>query len=353
MATAPLRTKLYWDFGTAYDLFLSLHVLHEPDIFGLKASWAAGVRSRIPSEHRQTLELMRNIMSMPHYFVHNLPQPKSAETLLDALMKMPTGMRLPALYFRGNSPKELREILHNCSARAKWTRAEKNVIVESFRMNNHEAHQTVLEQLHYAWSHREEYGEALLAALKSYFDNFFAEEEQRILPVLKQGLSHAQMRSGSLPLAAMLEELSSGVRYRDLEQINSIHLAPSFWGAPLLFYDELDNDEMLMLFPARPETMAIIPGEIVPDALLNGLKALSDSTRLRILRYLTHCPQTAAQLSRALRLRPPTVAHHLMGLRMAGVVQVIISHEGDRQYATRFEGFDTIQDLLYHFVHGD
>lgn len=51
MATAPLRTKLYWDFGTAYDLFLSLHVLHEPDIFGLKASWAAGVRSRIPSEH--------------------------------------------------------------------------------------------------------------------------------------------------------------------------------------------------------------------------------------------------------------------------------------------------------------
>jgi hypothetical protein len=40
---SPLIT---WDSGTAYDLFVSLRVLHEPDKFDLRASWAAGVRSR-------------------------------------------------------------------------------------------------------------------------------------------------------------------------------------------------------------------------------------------------------------------------------------------------------------------
>jgi DNA-binding transcriptional ArsR family regulator len=353
MPSSPIRTKLLWDFGTAYDLFLSLHVLHNPDVFGLKPSWAAGVRSRLPVEQRQTLELALNVMATPFYFVHGLPKPKTSGVVIEAISKIPAGMRLPKLYFRASSPKELREILHSTTAKSKWTRAEKIMITEAFKSRDLVSQPTILDQLHRVWSHRDEFGESYLAALKSYYENFFAEEEQRILPVLKQGLSHAQMRSGSLPLTAMLEELSSGVRYRDLEHITSVHLAPSFWGAPYLFYEELDNDAVLMLFNARPETMALIPGEIVPDTLINGLKSLADPTRLRILRHLAQSPQTAAELSRALRLRPPTVAHHMMELRKAGVVQVIVGHEGDRQYATRFDGFDTIQELLNHFVHGD
>lgn len=351
MSSSP-HTKLIWDFGTGYEFFLSLHVLHNPDSFGLKPSWAAGVRSRLPAEHRQTLELARTVMATPYYFVHSLPKPKSSEVVLEAIRKIPASTRLSALFFRAESPKEFRDILQGTTAKTKWTRAEKNIICEALQVNNRDFHPANLDPLHQIWSHREAFGEAYLAALTSYFQNFFAEEEQRIMPVLKQGLSHAQMRSGSLPLTAMLEELSSGVRYRDLEHITSLHLAPSFWGAPYLFYDELDNGAVLMLFAARPETMALIPGEIVPDTLINGLKSLADPTRLRILRHLAQSPQTPAELSRALRLRPPTVAHHMMELRKAGVVQVIIGHEGDRQYATRFDGFDTIQELLNHFVRG-
>ena len=32
---------LAWDWGTAYDLFMSLEVLHEPAKFGLRGAWAA------------------------------------------------------------------------------------------------------------------------------------------------------------------------------------------------------------------------------------------------------------------------------------------------------------------------
>ena len=36
--------SLSWDLGTAYDFFISLHVLHNPDKFGLRGSWAAALR---------------------------------------------------------------------------------------------------------------------------------------------------------------------------------------------------------------------------------------------------------------------------------------------------------------------
>ena len=49
-------SQLTWNFGTAYDLFVSLHVLHEPNRFGIRPSWAAGVRSRLSSDDRETLE---------------------------------------------------------------------------------------------------------------------------------------------------------------------------------------------------------------------------------------------------------------------------------------------------------
>ena len=50
------QPKLLWDIGTAYDFFVGLKVLHEPTTFGLRAAWAAGMRSRLPAEARETLE---------------------------------------------------------------------------------------------------------------------------------------------------------------------------------------------------------------------------------------------------------------------------------------------------------
>ena len=45
--------RLLWDWGTAYDLFVSLDVLHDPTYFGVRGSWAAGVRARLPAAVRE------------------------------------------------------------------------------------------------------------------------------------------------------------------------------------------------------------------------------------------------------------------------------------------------------------
>ncbi len=65
--------KLHWEFGTAYDFFVSQLVLHHPERFSLRPNWAAGVRSRLNPELRQTLEHAENALPMPIRFVFNLP----------------------------------------------------------------------------------------------------------------------------------------------------------------------------------------------------------------------------------------------------------------------------------------
>ena len=48
--------ELKWEAATGYDFFVSLHVLHVPDQFALRASWAKGVRTRLPAEARAFFE---------------------------------------------------------------------------------------------------------------------------------------------------------------------------------------------------------------------------------------------------------------------------------------------------------
>ena len=57
---------LTWEAGTAYDLFISLLVLHDPGRVGLRAAWAAGVRSRLPGAERAFLKQAADKIGRAH-----------------------------------------------------------------------------------------------------------------------------------------------------------------------------------------------------------------------------------------------------------------------------------------------
>jgi DNA-binding transcriptional ArsR family regulator len=54
--------------------------------------------------------------------------------------------------------------------------------------------------------------------------------------------------------------------------------------------------------------------------LLQFFKALADETRLKLLGLLANREQSVEQLATQLRLKTPTVSHHLATLREAGLV---------------------------------
>jgi len=107
-----------------------------------------------------------------------------------------------------------------------------------------------------------------------------------------------------------------------------------------------------LTFGARPADASLIPGEVVPDRLLQALKALADPTRLRILRYLAQEPLTQAELARRLRLRPPTVTHHLHALRVAGLVHIMLQKVKDdnNRYMARQEAIQELGALIDEYL---
>ena len=345
------KPHILWDWGTAYDLFASLHVLHHPEHFGLRGSWAAGVRSRLTSPQRTILEDAQELFfSSPLAWVSNLPEPKDAATALWTLSQISPAKRLPTLAFHSDETPEILGILKEVLAKRAWNDSD----LERLRL--HHQHKEgppnpdVLVTTLNWWSRPEEFGERYLAALQAYVTVFFAEEERRIKPYLQQALTKAQELATRLDFSKLFVELSQGVKIAALEEADEVMFVPSYWTTPLVMYDCVIENHWVVLFGARPADVALVPGEVVPDALLRALKALSDPTRLLILRYLSDKPQTPSQLARRLRLRAPTVIHHLNALRLAGLVYVTLEGQEEKRYTVRAsavaETFDTLRKFL-------
>lgn len=326
--TAKRLPQLLWDIGTAYDLFLSLVVLHYPTRFGVRAAWAAGMRARLPVKERRILERTQGVVLRfpPLHWVHALPDPKNGKTALCMLGKMPAKERLPALALRPGMPPAVVEILQDVAARQAWDERDREALEAAARSREGWGgtfSPNVLGILLNRWARSEEFGERYLGALRLYYEVFFAEEEQRILPALQDGLCRAQDLADELALPALIEELfvDADSDELDFSASSELVLAPSYWGAPHIWSDVLSAGRLLLLFSARPPDVSLVPGEVVPDALLRALKALADPTRLRILRYLTAEPLSPSELACRLRLRAPTVVHHLNALRTANLVE--------------------------------
>lgn len=329
-------TTFTFESGTAYDFFSSLAVLHNPAKFGLRPQWAAGVRSRLSAAQREILERAQVIGPLPLYWLANLEAtPKDSAAVLSTLRALTPPQRLPALTFTPDMPVEVQQLFKALQNGESPRPHDLELIKADLQRIKRPSNPRMLETIVDLWTHATEFGEVYLEALQSYRDVFFAEEETRIEPVLRAGLDHARRLAQELPLPGLIEELTQGVQIEALTNINHLVLAPSFWSSPLAFFWLNEPHRAVLLFGYRPFGSELIPGDPAPEDLVNALKALADPTRLQILRYLGQAPQTPTQLAQQLRLRPPTVIHHLNTLRVAGLVQINLQAEGERRYALR------------------
>lgn len=341
--------KLTWEYGTAHEMFVSLDVLHNPEHYGLRPSWAAGIRSRIPPTERKFLEEVIHFIGFPLNWVHHLPAPKDALSAIWALRQIPPERRIIELTDMEHwDHPEIREILLKISAQRSWSNHDLAALKETFKGKEHQNDIKVLDQYLEWWSRPVEFGEMMVSALQAYYQAFFEEEEKRVAPVLKAGLERAEAMAPNFSVPDLIAELSQGVRFGEIKA-KEVVLIPAFWSTPLVIFDHVDENLALFLFGARPSNMAAIPGEQIPDGLERTLKALADPTRLKIMHYLTQGEVTPSELARRLNLRAPTVTHHLAELRLCGLVNVIYKGQ-ERLYTSRLEALDETCNNLRDFL---
>ncbi len=348
--------KLLWDLGTAYDLFISVEVLHNPGEYDLPGAWTAGMRARLGAAERKTLEQSTLLFHAPVHWIYTLPKPKDARTVIWSLGQVPPAERLPLL---GAPPlpeaEPTVELLQSIKARGSWKERDREALRAAFAEHSKEHNkgkqapsQADLMLTLDSWAHAADFGERYLQALQNYQDAFFAEEEKRIRPALEEALTRAQNLAKKLSFTDLIEELSQGLRMD--ARAPELVLAPSYWTTPLVYMSKVSARREIWIFGARPANESLVPGEAVSDAMVRALKAMSDPTRLRILQYLAEGSISPAELAKRLRLRTPTVLHHLQILRLAGLVQITMTEGKDKTYAARPEAvsatFSSLKDFL-------
>ncbi len=344
------QATIEWDSGTAYELFLSLHVLHEPEYYGIRASWAAGIRSRIPATERKVLEEVIPFLGWPIGWVYSLPTPKDAISAMWAMRQIPAAERMVKIFNLECEDDKYRQTMLGIVRQRAWGEKELKFFEEKHTQKGKKDFDLAGFKRYLDWWARPtEFGEAYLSALQAYHAAFFEDEEKHIAPVLKAGLERAQELSASLNVSDLITELSQGIRFEEDFYPKKVIIGPTYWPTPLVVFERLDETTMLFMFGARPATMSAIPGELVPDGLLRSLKALADPTRLKILNYLSNEALTPSELSRRLNLRAPTVTHHLAELRLSGLVNLTIRGQ-EKVYRTRHEALQGMYTALGTFL---
>lgn len=352
-----------WDVGTSYDFFISYRVLANPKRFGVRSSWASGMRARLQPADRETLDTSLLLLPTAGQWLYTLPAPKDVAHALRALAEIPAVQRLRRMTCwceeeEHRSPTQ--SLLDRVWREGAWDDATlkeyRELRLAGKPSRQGESGDEKLKSILNAWADAEAFGEQYLQALQSYYDVFFAEEERRIASTLDAALEKAQARAEELAFTDLMEELSQGIRYDSTEGLERLTLVPSYWVSPFVQVVTIRRGHRMWAFGARPAHDSIVPGDPVPDALRVSLKALADPTRLRILRYLHREPLTLSELTKQLRLRMPTVIHHISALRLAGLVSIHVQGEekGRRaRYGTRTEGLAAAVQSLKEFIEDD
>ncbi|MHA6532340.1 ArsR/SmtB family transcription factor [Paenibacillus sp. BAC0078] len=192
-----------------------------------------------------------------------------------------------------------------------------------------------------------------LAELRSRASEILREWDERyfsgINPAILEGLKQeAEFRRTTLNGAngmEVYEQATEGMRFSPGEQMKQIILIPQYHARPLVtstLYDE---------FVFTSYSCDVLPpeeGRPAP-ALLRLTRALSDETRLYILRLLADKQLSFTEIVRQVGLSKSTIHYHLIALRAAGLV-IVHSNGKSAAYSLRLEALNGLPQRMADYL---
>ncbi len=130
----------------------------------------------------------------------------------------------------------------------------------------------------------------------------------------------------------------------NIDLVDNIYILPSLFTAPHLMLNTHANNVTVYMNIAEQDVKKI------PRELMENIKAISDETRILILKALTRESRTTKELAEAFGFAPATISQHLKLLKNAGLVknQKIKNYV---YYSAKKEKIEkTIKDLIKYFA---
>lgn len=175
----------------------------------------------------------------------------------------------------------------------------------------------------------------LVAMLEGFWNQLFAEEWERLLPLLQEDIARRQARLGAVELPRFLRELLPDLRLSpdlqtlqftrpheatvDMDQQSVLVMTPSAftWARTRVNCDPPWTPGLV--YPVGGNDVAV--GSLPPRALAGVLAALAHEGRLQMLKLCAEAPRSTQELAQLLHLTEAAVSRHLHQLQAAGLVK--------------------------------
>ncbi|MDP4164072.1 MAG: winged helix-turn-helix domain-containing protein [Bacillota bacterium] len=182
--------------------------------------------------------------------------------------------------------------------------------------------------------------------LSQWQQHYFSRVDPFVMEVMLKSANEVAAEKIADPID-FVERISGGIRIPYAEGLETIVLIPSYHQAPFITYHRHRTLFLVLYSVDLPSIEPFTPS----SALLRLTKALSDENRLKLLKKLAQGPQNFTGLFSGLDVSKSTVHHHIMTLRVAGLISVLVSQEyGHDTYILRASGIDELSVHLKNYL---
>lgn len=182
--------------------------------------------------------------------------------------------------------------------------------------------------------------------LRLWYEQYFRYAEHKILPLLIEDASEKKLLQSKMDTIALIEYASGGVVIEDVPDLTTIVLLPTVHNRPINTYCFYKK----MVIIQYPVEVPMNHDDEPPTVLLRMTRALSDPTRLRLLRYVAHEPKSLWEMQADLGQSREMLMHHLMMLRVAGLLRIHLCGENNERFSIRPDGASELQMFLESYI---
>jgi len=332
-ATAPpVETALH---GAA-DLLVALWLVEgcdemtqSFDEYGLGAEWFAEFSEGLSPETRSLLGQIGsgNVWISAMSLLDDMAGGSTVEDFIDHVAAMnPTQLRLALLAMHETDSADYQRLAPAAAA------GDQKAVSDLLSLTVVAKHKRWVEAMRVLLALEPNETTALITgAMRGAQSDVFATYENEFRPILERDLEAKRAMADRLSTERFVELATNGISIEKQGYRRPILLIPSVVGRPWNIFTESSN-RLIIAYPVADEYMDADP-DAPPAWLIKTYKALGDERRLRLLRRLSHGPASLHELADELAVSKSTLHHHMMLLRSAGLVKILIGTE--KEYALR------------------
>lgn len=337
-----LNKKIKTVVSPFHEMLCSLHVLSQPEHHPKRLQWALDLKTRMPlslQEGIQTIGQLTDCWSALIDFPDRTGAPMTCADGISQLSRLPDAEFTCLLM---NSEFSLSTVIL-------WLndRGNKSSVDE------------LDEDGRYILKNLNKIRKLLISTLETYERDYFRQEWDYIEPWMNTSAAHFQdtaSRSAEKALNSLHPRLFAEkdtisaqkaiTYYFPYEQLRQVYVFPSTFIFPHLL---IGWTEDALFLPLAVDVPGLPYNEGPPSDLLRLCKALSDDTRMRILKLLWNGPHCTKQIAPILGISEAAVSKHLKQLHEAGFAKS--ERKGNYLfYSGNKEALDTLILLQRQFL---